>query len=145
MAFQFSLDTVLRVRGIVEEREERMLQKILFEISQTRETIARTDVEIAGSDESRRADVFKPLIGHHLHASYGAVTELKQDRKNLEAKIAKLEELRDRQLIVYEGARRNREMITDMREEKRGTYDSEMSRRDQKTLDDNYIARRGRN
>ena len=145
MAFQFSLDTVLRVRGIVEEREERILQKILFEISQSLETLTRTDVEIAESDASRRADVFKSNIGHHLHASYGAVRALKQNRKDLEGQIAKLEQLRERQLIVYAAARRNREMITDMREEKRGAYDSDMARREQKTLDDNYIARRGRN
>jgi hypothetical protein len=35
-------------------------------------------------------------------------------------------------------------MLTDMREEKRGEYDSDLARDQQKTLDDNYIARRGR-
>ena len=35
-------------------------------------------------------------------------------------------------------------MLTDMREKKRTAYDSDMSKREQKTLDDNYIARRGR-
>jgi flagellar FliJ protein len=144
MAFQFSLATVLRVRGVLEEREERMLQKILFEISQTLEAIARTDAEIAGSDASRRTDVFKPFIGRNFHASYGEVKELRQSRKDLELQIEKLEQLRDRQLIVYEGARRNREMLTDMREAKRGAYESDVARREQKTLDDNFIARRGR-
>jgi flagellar export protein FliJ len=145
MAFQFSLDTVLRVRGILEEREERMLQKILFEISQTLETLARTDAEIVESNASRRADILKPLIGHHLHASYGEVKELNKSRKNLEEQIEKLKQLRDRQVTVYEAARRNREMLTDMRKEKRSAYESDLDRRDQKTLDDNYIARRGRN
>jgi len=144
MAFQFSLATVLRVRGILEEREERLLQKILFEISQTLETLARTDAEIAGSDAARRSDVFKPSIGRHLHASYGEVKELKQSRKDIETQIEKLEQLRDRQLVIYEGARRNREMLSDMREEKQTAYESDMARREQKTLDDNYIARRGR-
>jgi hypothetical protein len=31
------------------------------------------------------------------------------------------------QLIVYEAARRGREMLTDMREKKRGAYDSDMA------------------
>jgi len=52
--------------------------------------------------------------------------------------------LRDRQIIVYEGARRSREMLTDMHDEQRSVFDSDTSRREQKTLDDNYIARRGR-
>jgi len=144
MAFQFSLSTVLRVRGIVEEREERMLQKILFEITLAQEALARADADIAGSDSARSADVFKPFIGRNLHASYGEAQALKEFRESLVSQIEKLEQLRDRQRIVYEGARRNREMLTDMREEKRGVYESDLARREQNTLDDNYIARRGR-
>jgi len=145
MGFQFSLATVLRVRGILEEQEERMLQKILFEIAQTREALARTEAEISESDASRRADIFKPFIGRNLHASYGEVKELQQNKKNLEEQIAKLEQLRDRQIVVYENARRNREMLTNMHEEKRSAYESDLARLEQKTIDDNYIARRGRN
>jgi flagellar FliJ protein len=144
MAFHFSLATLLRVRGVLEEREERMLQKIQFEISQTIETLGRTDAEIAESNDSRMADVLKPLIGRHLHASYGAVTNLKQNRTDIVGQIAKLEELRDRQLIVYEGARRNREMLTDIREDKLSEYASDMARLEQKALDDTYIAKRRR-
>jgi flagellar FliJ protein len=143
MAFEFSLATVLRVRGIVEEREERLLQKILFELSQTHEAIAQIDAEIEGSDVSRRANIFKPSVGYHVHASYVEVQELKQNRKDLLERIYKLEQLRDKQLAIYQAARRNREMLTDMREEKRSAYDSDMARSEQKILDDNYMARRG--
>ena len=61
MAFQFSLATVLRVRGIIEEREEGILQKILFDISQTSDAIERTDAQVAESYASRIADIFKQL------------------------------------------------------------------------------------
>jgi flagellar export protein FliJ len=144
MAFQFSLGTVLRVRGIVEEREERLLQKILFEIAQALEAVARINCEIARTDTSRRAEIFMPLIGHNLHASYEVLEALKQNKIELAQKIEKLEQLRDRQFIVYTEARRNREMITDMREDKRNLYDVGLARSEQKTMDDNYIARRGR-
>ena len=144
MAFHFPLATVLRVRAIIEEREERMLQRILFEITKTLEVIVRTDGEIAGSDASRRSDVLKPFLGSNIHASYGEVEELKLSRKDLEGKLEKLEQLRDKQLAVYRTARMNREMITDMRDEKRGVYDSDTARREQKALDDNYISRKGR-
>jgi flagellar export protein FliJ len=144
MAFQFSLATVLRVRGIVEEREERILQKILFDISKIFDDLERTDAELAESNASRDADVFKPFIGLQVHAYYGQVKELKQRRKNLEAQIQKLEQARDAQLIVYEAARRDREMLTDMREKKRTAFDADVNKREQRALDDNYIARRGR-
>jgi flagellar export protein FliJ len=144
MSFHFSLATVLRVRGILEEREETMLQKILFEIAQSLEALACIDAEIAQSDSSRCANVFKPFIGRNLHASYGEVKELMQNKKELEIQMEKLEELRDRQIKVYEEARRNREMLTEMREEKRCIYETDMARREQKTLDDTYISRRAR-
>jgi flagellar export protein FliJ len=144
MAFQFSLATVLRVRGIIEDREEGILQKIISEISRILDDLERTDDQLTALDASRDADVFKPRIGIQVHASYGEVNELKQRRKDLEEQIQKLEQARDEQLIVYEAARRDREMLTDMCEKKRTAYDSDMSKREQKTLDDNYIARRGR-
>jgi flagellar export protein FliJ len=144
MAFRFSLATVLRVRGIIEEREEALLQKILFDISKIFEDLERTDVQLAETDASRQADVLKPCIGLQLHASYGEVQELKQRRRDLAARIQELEQERDRQLSVYEAARRDREILTDMRERKRTAHDTDISKREQKILDDNYIARRGR-
>ena len=144
MAFQFALATVLRVRGIIEEREEGKLQKILFDISKVFDELERADAQLAETDASRQADVLKPYIGLQVHASYGEVKELKQRRKDLAAKIQVLEEVRDKQLLVYDAARRDREMLTDMREKKRTAYDSDVSKREQKILDDNYIARRGR-
>ena|SRR6266851_4761669 len=144
MAFHFSLATVLRVRAIIEEREEGILQKILFDISKVFDDLERIDAQTEEADNSRHAEVLKPCIGLDVHASYGEVKELKQRRKDFEDKIQKLEEARDRQLTIYEAARRNREMLTDMREKKRTAYDAEMNKREQKTLDDNYISRRGR-
>lgn len=145
MGFQFSLATVLRVRGILEEQEERMLQRILFEITQTRKALASTESALGALDVARREDIHKPVIGRNLHASYGEMEELKQNRKNLVEKLGKLEQLRDQQVKIYEKARRNREMLTDMREEKQSSYESDLARLEQKTLDDIFISRRGRN
>ena len=144
MAFHFSLATVLRVRTIIEEREEGILQKLLFDISKVFDDLERIDTQIEEADASRHAAALTLCIGLDVHASYGEVKELKQRRKDFEEKIQKLEEARDKQLTLYEAARRNREMLTDMRAKKRAAYDAEMNKREQKTLDDNYISRRGR-
>jgi flagellar export protein FliJ len=144
MAFHFSLATVLRVRTIIEEREEGILQKILFDISKVFDDLERIDTQIEEADNSRHTEALKLCIGFDVHASYGEVKELRQRRKDFEGKIQKLEEARDKQLALYEAARRNREMLTDMRAKKRTAYDAEMNKREQKTLDDNYISRRGR-
>jgi flagellar export protein FliJ len=144
MAFDFSLATLLRVRGIVEEREEGVLQKILFDISTIHEDLRRTDALLAESNASRHADIFKPCIGLQVHASYGQVNELKRHRENLARQIQKLEQARDAQIILYRAARRDREMITDMLEKQRIAHDKGVNLREQKALDDNYNVRRGR-
>lgn len=144
MGFQFSLAAVLRVRGITEEQEERLLQKILFEITQTAEAIGNIEKQIAEANAFREGSLGKPVSGYHLHASYEAIKALKQSKKELEEKLEKLKVLRDKQIKVYEAARRNREMLTDMRETQQAAYETEVARYEQRTLDDNHIARRGR-
>ena len=129
MSFQFPLATVLRVRGVVEEKEERMLQQINAEIAQAREVLEHIATEIAELDVSRSTEVFKARVGHNIHASYGRMNELKQNRKMFEDQLAKLEGLRDRQIAIYESARRNREVLTNMHDEKRTAYESDLARR----------------
>jgi flagellar FliJ protein len=144
MSFVFSLASVLRVREMLEEQEERLLQKILFEISRTHEAIAQIDAEVAESNALLRANINKPVIGLDVHTSYGQINSLRQDKIELNVRCGKLRELRDKQLLAFKAARRNREMLTDMREEKRTIYDIDQAKSEQKILDDNYINRRGR-
>jgi len=91
-----------------------------------------------------RANINKPVIGLDVHTSYGQINSLRQDKIELNVRCGKLRELRDKQLLAFKAARRNREMLTDMREEKRTIYDIDQAKSEQKILDDNYINRRGR-
>jgi flagellar FliJ protein len=145
MGFQFSLDTVLRVRGIAEEQEERVLQKILHAIVLAREVLAESEARIVALDTALCANCFKSIIGQDIHTAYGELYELKQSIMNIQDKINKLEKLRDKQLIVYSKARQNREVLSTMCEEKRKVYELDMTHIEQKTLDDIFISRRKRN
>jgi flagellar FliJ protein len=122
-----------------------MLQNILQEIAQASETLAQIEARIAESDAARCAGFFKPVIGHNVHAVYGELQELKQNRTDFQEKLRKLEELRDRQLIVYAKARQDREVLADMCEERRRAYELDMTHIEQKVSDDIFISRRGRN
>jgi flagellar export protein FliJ len=144
MAFDFSLSTLLRVRGIIEEREERLLQKILYEVSEAVRALSRMDIEIADANASRLSDRFRHSTGRQVHMSYADAKELVSNKVRLAEDLAKLEVLRDAQIRAYEVARQNREMLTDMREDKLVAYECDVARREQKTIDDNFIARRGR-
>lgn len=144
MAFQFSLATVLRVRIIREEREERMLQQILHRINLTMQSIHEVDAQMEHANRARGSELFKPVAGRQVHNEYGEISYLRESRKALCGQLEQLEQLKEKQFVIYEAARREREMLTEMHEKKRGVYDFEMARREQKTLDDNFVARRGR-
>lgn len=143
MAFQFTLHAVLGARILVEEREERLLKKILVEIAHCNQEIACLDEEMSGVNRARSGAVLQQSLGRTLHGDYGQMQELKRVRDMLLSQVEKLEELKDQQLAIYTEARQNRELLTDMRSTKREAYDTDLSRREQSTLDDNFIARRG--
>jgi len=142
MAFEFTLQAVLRARILVEEREERLLQKILIEIAQCAREIARLDAEMERANSARKHAVQQSSLGRTLHGQYGEMQELRRVRELLSAQIDKFEELKDTQLRVYYTARQNRELLTEMRLTKREIYNTDLARREQGTLDDNFIARR---
>jgi hypothetical protein len=142
MAFEFTLQAVLRARIIIEEREERLLQKILIEIAQCMRESARLDAEMERVNAERKNTVLQSSLGRTLHGQYGEMQELKRVRDLLAGQVDKFEELKDIQLRVYYTARQNRELLTEMRLTKRNAYDTDLAHREQSTLDDNFIARR---
>jgi len=142
VAFEFTLQTVLRARIIIEEREERLLQKILIEIAECMRKIARLDAQMALANAARKTAVLQSSLGRTLHGEYGEMQEWKRVRELLAGQVNKFEELKDIQLRVYSAARQNRELLTEMRATKRDVYNAELAHREQSTLDDNFIARR---
>lgn len=144
MGFVFSLAAVLQVRRNAEEREERILGDVLREMNQTMQSIQRIDAELTGTTVRREAEIEQAFPGSHHHVSYARHALLRQTRSELEEQLTQWKELRDRQVAVHQSARAGREMISDLRVRQRDAYVSAMSRREQSTLDDGYLARRGR-
>jgi flagellar export protein FliJ len=144
MSFNFSLATLLRIREMVEEREERSLQTILRELVQAKQALVGIDTRIKQSHEARYADARQSTSGRNLHALYGELQHHKEIQKQLEERVKTIEELRNRQRVVYEAARKDREMLTDIRKQKETAHAVKQSRREQKMIDDTFMARRGR-
>ena len=144
MAFEFSLATVLRVRDIVEQREERLLQRIQQQITQTSQALAETNADISRWNVRGTTELFSLSVGRDFQASYAALQQLKLSREELLGQLEKLKQLREIQLTLYRASRCEREMLTDMRDKKRAVYNSGMTRRAQSTLDDNFVARQRR-
>ena len=144
MAFRFTLATVLRLREIAEEREERLLGKILLQIAQKRQNIADIAARRKQLIESRQGELEATTSAAMLQSSYGQLAALDLARKQAEEELTKFELLRDKQMQIYSTAHNNRELLADMRTEQRAKHQEGLDLQNQKAMDDNFNARRER-
>ena len=144
MSYSFPLSSVLWLRGVVEEREERLLQNIQREIASTAEQLNAAATEIAGAEAGRGKETATQCSAIHLHLWYEHLEVLRQRRKELEERMEKLEELRGKQMIAYQAARRDREMLDELHSQERAAFEADAARREQGRLDDMYGAQCGR-
>lgn len=144
MSYNFPLSSVLWLREVVEEREERLLKNIQQEITSTVDQLSSLATEFAGADADWLGTMSNSCRGIHLHARYEQLEALRQRRKELEQRLEKLEELRGKQLAAYQLARRDREMLDGLHDQGLAAYATDMAKREQSTLDDTFGAQHAR-
>lgn len=140
MAFRFTLATVLRVRVVREEHEERLLQQILLELARAQESLREMEAKLSCVTQLQGAET--PTAARELHLSVLDVAVLRQWRSALEAQMERLEGLKDEQLVRYREARRDREVLSELRDRQRRAYEAAANKREQRATDDIFIARR---
>jgi flagellar export protein FliJ len=142
MAFRFSLATVLRLREIAEEREERLLGQILTQMARARESLTDLQAQQLDSIRRREVELTQQIAVAELHVFYGEIKLLGEKQQLAREQIEKLEALRVQQTKVYELAHQARELLSGMREEQLDAFEYERGRKEQGTLDDNFSSRR---
>ena len=142
MAFRFSLETLLRLREIAEQREERLLGQIEQQIAQSRQTLA--DLASQREAEIRRRE-------EALHQSISAVDLMDSHMRvraliGLEAsggkQLTKLTDLREQQMKIYQTAHRSSELLSGMRDDQQDAFCKEQVKQEQKAMDDHFSCRR---
>ncbi len=141
MGFQFSLAAVLRVRESVERREERALQTILGGIARTERQVEELRKAMEEARAKREQALRQTIAGRQLH-SFLLEEQVGEERlKSMAEQLQVLEKQRKRQITVYQAAHRDREMLTEMLEKQRESFERVRLRDEQKRLDDIFIAR----
>jgi flagellar export protein FliJ len=144
MGFQFSLATVLRLREIAEEREERLLGQILQQIAQCRQMIADLQGQRTKLAAIRENKLKELISAADLQITDGEMRLVESRQASREEQLMKLEEMRLQQVKVYELAHQARELLSGMREEQLEAFRRERTRLEQNAMDDNFISRRKR-
>ena len=141
MAFRFSLDAVLRFRESVEHSEEAALLLIVRQIIEAEHKLQQVDAEQVRIREQREKDLALKLPAAHLMEITERELELKGAADELRVQLRQLETQRLTQLGVYQTARQDRQVLSELRERQRHAYQLQQKRQEQKTLDDLYLTR----
>jgi flagellar export protein FliJ len=142
MGFRFPLATLLRLREIAEQREERLLGQILNQIVQGRQTLADLEVQRRNLIAQRELALQQTTSAFDIMGFYGRMQEIDTLEATGREHLAKLVTLREQQMKVYEAAHRNRELLSGMKGEQLEAYRREQTRQEQNAMDDNFSSRR---
>ena len=139
MPFRFSLQAVLRLRESFERRERQRLEVV------TREVVkARQQRELAKLDRANALNRLQKTL-HQGMSAMEMQFELACDRTRIRRiaamndHLAKLEDLRRRQLEVFRKAQQQRKILENLRDRQIAAYRLVQDRRTQQQMDDRFL------
>ena len=145
MRFKFTLASLLRVRESMEQREELLLMEVQFEIAAVQRRIDELTAEIAKASDGREKALQTWMQACELQSLQNEMSAAVQAKKAMSETLAALKKQRDAQMKLYQAARMNRRVLTDLEGRQRGAWERDQLRTDQKRLDDIFGARIQRN
>jgi flagellar export protein FliJ len=144
MAFQFSLAAVLRYRDGLEQREHLALEKLQQEVSLLEAKVTQIEHDCLSNTINRSAELAQGIRAINLQSAYEYQSALERQRDILQSQLQEARLKWQRQLQVYQTARRRRETLEKLRSQQLDAYRREQARREQNTLDDIFLSRRAR-
>ena len=141
MPFRFKLDAVLRFREGVEHTEEAALYRIVREVANAETELQQVKINQDRLREQREQELTLKLPAVHLLEIAERELEFINAAEALHLRLQKLEAQRVKQLAIYQNAHRDREVLSELRDQQRKAHELEQRRQEQKTLDDLFLAR----
>jgi len=143
VAFQFSLQALLRWRQVREDREKLRLSALTAHLLHTRTLYEE-------QDRSRRqagrdlADFMKSgMVASEVHFDVAGLEGDTRRLKALSADVKKIEQARQVQQDAYVDAKKKRESLESLRTHQLDAYRLVQGRREQQRVDDLFAVRRG--
>lgn len=142
MSFRFTLQTVLRLRQIAEEREERAMEQILRKMAQQRQELTDLAASRRQLIEQGETMLRAKISAAELLLLRGQIRALEDREANGRKHLSHLEQQRQEHKKVYEAAHRNRELLSRMREQQMEQFKRVQVRKEQMQMDDIFSCRR---
>ncbi len=142
--FSFNLETLLRHRGNIEERERTVLSRIQFDLQnerQRREQIAQKHMETLGELEALRRTRTEQ---DELCFYYPYLDRLRHEAETSDKSIVRLQKELHEQKNAVLVASKNKKVIETLKTKKRSEFITEADRQEQKAIDEIVVSRHGR-
>jgi len=141
VAFRFPLAPVLKLRESLEERELQLLEQAQHEIGRTVHLLEELRNQRHVVLTARERELANGMVAANLHFSEHLQRRLQEQEHALEARLAELQFRRNRQMGIYEEAKRKRQALSELREKQLAAYESKLAHQAQRNSDDSYLAR----
>lgn len=144
MSARDALHVVLSLRRHKEDMEERRLADILREKAKCDAELERVAVELEQITALRLRQIQHIQNGLYYQECDAAIRQLSQSRTDMLARIDELDRQRVQQMSVYVAARRDREVIEEVRDKREALREADRRAREQKRVEELFLARRFR-
>lgn len=142
MAFRFPLQSVLLYRQSLEHQEELRLRAANQQVARVRHLIEQLDARRNEMQALQQNRMIAGITAAELRFELQCEGELLRHRGELEQQRIRLQQVRDQQREVFRLARQARETLEAVRDRQLQTYTKEMTRREQRDLDDLFLLRK---
>jgi len=139
MAFRFSLETVLHFRKSVEQAEQATLHQIVQAISIHRAELRQIEENQHSLREQRNRELNQGLPAAHLLEWNDREESFSRAANLLRQELQRLELARQKQMLIFQNARREREILSRIREQRHNTWEREEARKQQKAIDELFL------
>ncbi len=141
MAFQYSLQSILRLRLSLEKQAEQNLLGASAHVAKLRNDLEQ--IGAAWALERKRREEILPggAAASELHFAMLVEAALQQRLAALRARLQEAENNRTRLLALYKAARQKREILEALRQRAENAYKLGVARREQQQIDELFLRR----
>jgi len=142
MAFQFSLDAVLRLRQSLERQQESLLREANQQMAALQLRIDDLNAQMSIDAEREARQLASALSAAELQFIRLCRSLLLSQRSGLEKRLAAAQAARDSRMASFRQARQQREVLETVRQTQAQVYRQNEDRQSQRHLDDLLLLRR---
>jgi flagellar export protein FliJ len=141
MPFRFPLEAILHFRNSVEHQQELRLRAANQQVARIRHLSEQLERRVHDNEKQRSGQLGAGVTAAELQFSLLCESVLQQQIQELRRELVRVQALRDQQQRIYRQARREREILENLRERQLRAYQLESARRAQKEVDDLFLLR----